>query len=324
MEFDLNADQHALTDAVRRFCTDRFPLEVARAAAGGFDRARWRELADLGVFSLTLPEASGGAGMRLIDQVLVMEELGRALVPGPLVATCLAAGLIEGVAEGDVVVALAERVEGAPILIEHLGSADIVVVLNDDSLERLDPGALDGQSLANLLDPTTPMVRLDALPAGERIGSADDAAEWRRRGSLLTAGMLLGLASATTALAADYAKDRHQFGRPIGSFQAIKHILADMFARAEVARAAVYAAGVIAGERDGDVDRAIAGARVLAGQAAIENGRSCIQVHGGVGYTWEADPHLFLKRALLHDTQIGSVAESAERLADRLVEAVQG
>ncbi|MER3452643.1 MAG: acyl-CoA dehydrogenase, partial [Acidimicrobiia bacterium] len=114
-------------------------------------------------------------------------------------------------------------------------------------------------------------------------------------------------------MAVAYAKERVQFGRPIGSFQAVKHACADMLVRVEVARSAVYAAGVTCDTPDvGDPRRAVASAKTAAGEAAIENGKAAIQVHGGMGFTWDVDAHLYLKRAWLLDTHFGSTGENAE------------
>jgi alkylation response protein AidB-like acyl-CoA dehydrogenase len=306
VDFDLDADQQALQETTRRFAAARYPMDVVRGQGAGLDRDRWRDLARLGVFD---------GGLDPVDVVLAFEELGRALVPGPLTASALAGAMVKGVASGDVVVTLVERAERAdgPVLVEHGAAADVVLVLDGDGVHRVDASALGGRPVANPLDPTTPLTLVERLPAGEPLAGPEVAAAWRRTGSLLTAALLLGIAGATTDVAVAYARHRHQFGRPIGSFQAVKHLLADMFARAEVARASVHAAGILA-----DDERAVAGARVLAGGAALDNARSCIQVHGGVGFTWEADPHLYLKRALLHDTQLGSVDEAAETVARHL------
>jgi hypothetical protein len=286
-------------------------MAVVREHGRGFDRGRWRALADLGVFA-------GDLGVT--DTVLVFEELGRALVPGPLVAATLAGPLVKGVAQGDCVVSLVDRA-AEPALISYGSVADVVLVVDDGGIARVEAAALAATPVTNPLDPTTPMTRVACLPVGDHIAGPEVAASWRLTGSLLSAALLLGMAGATTDLATAYAHARHQFGRPIGSFQAVKHLLADMFARAEVARAGVYAAGVVAGQDEtcpAAVERAVAAARVLAGRAALDNARSCIQVHGGIGYTWEADPHLYLKRALLADTELGSVDEAAEIVADHL------
>jgi alkylation response protein AidB-like acyl-CoA dehydrogenase len=136
------------------------------------------------------------------------------------------------------------------------------------------------------------------------------------RGAVLTSAVQLGLAEGALELATAYAKERQQFGKVIGSFQAIKHLCADMVARVEVCRAAVYMAGVCLDDPEvGDPARAASVARVLANAASSDNGRDCVQVHGGMGYTWEVDAHLFVKRAWVLATAYGSSDEHADRLA---------
>jgi alkylation response protein AidB-like acyl-CoA dehydrogenase len=135
----------------------------------------------------------------------------------------------------------------------------------------------------------------------------------------LTAAQLVGIAAALTELAVAYAKERRQFGRPIGSFQAVKHILADMLVRAEVARAALHAAGCTLDDLSvGDPGRAVAGAKLLAGDAAVANGKAAVQVHGGMGYTWEVDVHLYLKRAVVLSSTFGTTDALAEAMAASL------
>jgi alkylation response protein AidB-like acyl-CoA dehydrogenase len=157
---------------------------------------------------------------------------------------------------------------------------------------------------------------LTALPAGRLLG---DAAVGRRmwfEGALLTAALQVGLAARLTEMAVDYAKTREQFGRPIGSFQAVKHLCADMFVRAELARVGVHAAAVTLDDAAATGgERAVAGAKLLADEAATVNGRSCVQVHGGMGFTWEVPVHFFLKRAWMHATEFGTAEDHAEDLA---------
>ena len=151
------------------------------------------------------------------------------------------------------------------------------------------------------------MHRVDALPHGAQVGGRGGGRPLATDGAALTAAaQLLGIAEATTDLAVAYAKERKQFDRPIGSFQAVKHMLADMLVRAEVARAAVYAAGVTARRsRRSAMRRAPSPtAKVMAGEAAVKNGKACVQVHGGMGFTWEVDAHLYLKRAWVLDTVV--------------------
>lgn len=321
MDFELSDDQTALRDGVRAFCEGRFPMEVVRGLAdgGGVDRDRWVELAGLGVFSLRLPESDGGVGLGCADAVLVFEELGRALVPGPLVWTHLAAGLVPGAAEGAVVVGGMERDDPSG-LVEHPGGCDRLLVLDDDGVWLVDTAELALAPVAAPLDPLTPVARLRApLPQGERLAGAGGAAALRRQGAALAAAQLLGIAEAATDLAVAYARERVQFGRPIGAFQALKHLMADMFIRTELARAAVYAAGVTLDDPVvGSVPRAVAAAKLTANEAAEATTKACIQVHGGMGYTWEVDAHLLLKRAYALAPAFASTDDCAEIVAAEL------
>ena len=321
MDLDPSDDQRELQEMIRRFSLDRFPADTVRdfAAPGHFDRTAWRELAELGTFGIALPESDGGVGLRWVDTVLVHEALGGALTPGPLLAATLAAGLVPGVLEGAVVPAVVERPNHGSALVEHLSVADVLLVVDAEGVSSIDPATLDAVLLAEPTDPATSVSLVRSLPTGTRIADADVAARWRVLGSLLASAQLVGNAEGSTALAVAYANEREQFGRLIGSFQGLKHLLDDCCARTEVARSALWAAGVLVDEPEaGDLRRAVAGARVLAGRAAAENGKTCVQVHGGMGFTWEVDAHLFLKRAWVLETAFGSVDEAAEIVAASL------
>ncbi len=329
MDFELTELQVDLAQGVRRLCEGRFPLEQVRLVESAdrvVDRAGWRQLGEAGVFNLCLAEAAGGVGLGLADAALVFEELGRALVPGPLVASHLAAGLIDGADDGSVVVGLVERPDPAvpasgvhPVVIEHLGDLDVLLVLSATGISSVDPELLGATRLNRPMDPLTPVWTVPALPEGTPVAGPEIAAWWRRDGAVLTAALQLGSAAWTTELAVGYAKQRRQFGRPIGGFQAIKHLCADMAVRTEVARCAVHAAAVTVDQPDvGDPLVAAAGAKLLADEAAVTNGRSCIQVHGGMGFTWEVPAHLAYKRARVLATQFGTETELAESLAESL------
>lgn len=318
MDFELSDDQVALTDGVRTFCAGRFPIDVVRAAeaTGGVDRGRWTEAAELGVFSLRLPEADGGVGLGTADAVLAFEELGRALVPGPLVWTHLAAGLIDGAADGTTLVTGLHR-DDASRFVEHPDVVDVVLVEDGEGLWRVDRSALDLTPVAVPLDPLTPVARAAAIPQGELLVDRAGTDALLLVGAALTSALHLGISVAATELSVAFAKERVQFDRPIGQFQALKHIMADMLTRSEVARGAVYAAGVTVDDPViGSVERAVGAARITAGEAAIENGKAAVQVHGGMGYTWEVDAHLLLKRAYALEPSFGDHDEWAERLAD--------
>jgi alkylation response protein AidB-like acyl-CoA dehydrogenase len=327
MDFELTEFQTDLAEGVRRLCEGQFGLEQVRAlelADKVIDRKGWQQLGEAGVFNLCLAEEAGGVGLGLAEASLVFEELGRALVPGPLVATHLAAGLVDGADDGSIVVGLVEdrgpsTTRALPLIIEHLDDLDVLLVLSDGGIASLDPRALEATKLERPMDPLTPVWAITSLPAGTPIAGPEIAEWWRRDGAVLTAALQVGMAGWTTELAVDYAKQRRQFGRPIGSFQAIKHICADMAVRTELARCAVQAAAVTVDQPDvGDATMAAFGAKLLADEAAMTNGRACIQVHGGMGFTWEIPAHLAYKRARVLATQFGDDDQLAESLAKSL------
>jgi len=318
VDLELSEDEAALQEGLRAFLSGRFPMEVVRASADGLDRGRWQELADTGVFGLRQPEDRGGVGLGVTEAVLAFEELGRALVPGPVLATHLAAGLVDGAADGTTVVGLVER-PAVVTLVEHLDALDVLLAIDTEGIWTIDLDGLDAEPVARPLDPLTPLHRVAELPQGELLAPEDVAGEWAQVGAALTAGTLLGIAARTTEVAVAYAKEREQFGKPIGSFQAVKHLCADMLTRAELARGIVYAAAVtMDGRGVDDPARLLHAAKIAAGDAAKANGKSCIQVHGGMGFTHEVDAHLFFKRSVLLDTWFGSVDDHAEAVAEAL------
>jgi alkylation response protein AidB-like acyl-CoA dehydrogenase len=333
MDFRIGDDQRELAEGIRSVVAGRLPLERVRTREGAervADEADWSALGETGVFSLTLPEPAG-TGLGLADATVVFEELGRTLVPGPLVGTFLAAAAdaVEGAAEGRVQVGTVCTGRPGPVLVEHLGAVDALLVVAPDGPPQLLAPAPSGgaRRLTHALDPLTPMWQLDSLPFGGSL--PDDGGRFWRDGTLLTAALQVGHAAAVLDLAVAYAKERQQFGKPIGSFQAIKHMCADMLVRAEVARAAVHAAACLADAPDvaateaavagctrGQLlERSVSGAKLLADEAAIANARAAIQVHGGMGFTWELPLHLHLKRSRVLATTFGPPAERAAALA---------
>jgi alkylation response protein AidB-like acyl-CoA dehydrogenase len=340
MDFEPTDDQVALRTELRRFLAERVTPEARRAIMdrpGAVDRDLWRALGGMGTFALTLPEDAGGVGLGLADATLVFEELGRAAVPGPLIGTFMAARLAaDGVevagraAAGEAVVGLTPA--GSPAFVEHLDALDALLVVGDGGVTPIEPPT-GGRPVARPLDPLTPVHVLDDLPVGRPLpGGAALAGQVRAEAGLLAAALQVGLADGAVALATSYAGQRTQFGRVIGSFQAVKHRLADAQVGVEVARAAVQAAGVeiddAAAVDDADAGgdpaaahrarRAVDVARIVASRSADVATRACVQVHGGMGYTWELDAHLFLKRALVLDVGPGTPDEAVASLAAAL------
>jgi len=293
VDLDLSDDQVALRDGIASMLTARVPMERVR---NGFDRALFDDLAEAGVFSLRAD------GFSWSDCVVVFEQLGRFCVPGPLVTSLL---LGDGRIAGHVAAG------AAPIWIEHLYALDVLLVTRGGGLEIVDPEAVDAEPSPWPLDPCTPVARAEGLPVGT---PRSPELAWDLPGATLTAAFQLGLADRLTELAVDYAKERVQFDRPIGGFQAIKHVLADMLTRTEVARAAVYSAGAALDESQSGLPtgRLVYGAKVVAGDAAVANGKAATQVFGGMGFTWEVDVHLYLKRAWVLETHFGSSDRNAQ------------
>jgi len=324
VDFQLSEDQQALKEGVRNFCDGRVSADQLRELEKeAFDRALWGELAEMGVFGLRLAESEGGVGLGSADAVVVFEELGRCLAPGPLVWTHLLAGRVEGAASGECVVGGLDLLGegGGPVLVEHLAHIDTLVTLREEGVYRVAAADLEGSPIATPLDPFTPLHHVARLPDGERIADGATATQLRVEGAALASALMLGIAERTQELATEYAKGREQFNRPIGSFQAIKHILADMFVRQELARAAVYAAGATLDDPEvGSVTRAVSTAKLVAGEAAMKNSRSCVQVHGGMGYTWEMPVHYYLKRTWVLENVFGGVEEHALHVADAIGE----
>ena len=374
----MSQDQVALQEAVRAFGESRCSSETLHelAEAGGPTRQLWQELAEMGVFGLCVPEEQGGAGLGWVEAMVVFEELGRSLMPGPLAATFLAAQHLPEAASGEVVVTMLDA-EARPVMVEHPDFADTLAVIDGETVRTVDwsvESAGNGQENlagkngngpnrgeapdssedenADPLDPLTPVLRLDEAVFGELLeratqigdiagatGAADaessneaattkssgegdatsPAALWRLRGAALVAAQQLGIAAGATASAVTYAQERKQFDKPIGQFQAVKHLCSDMLTSVEVARAAVYFAGALLDDPAfGDTERAVSVARLMASEAANLCGRNCVQIHGGMGYTWEMDAHLYLKRAWVLDMTLTSPEEHAEIVARSL------
>lgn len=305
-------DQQLIADSIGSFLADRLPVSRLReegGRAGAIEREIWTDLADLGLFGMGLSEDEGGAGYGLPEEIVAARELGRVLASPSVLAQMAAVHLAAGeqraaLMAGKSRAAFAARGLSGDVLLFDGGEADHIVLLGGGASLHA-PDAFDWTD-AVPMDETLAVRRAPSslTPIGEHDAAAD-------RISLLLAAALSGMAHAATQLAVDYARQREQFGQPIGSFQAIKHSLADMRVRADGADTQTMVAAIHFdhGEHPG---REVAAARWLAGDAAIANARAGIQVHGGMGFTAECDAHLSLKRAHLF-AGLGSSRRAEER-----------
>jgi alkylation response protein AidB-like acyl-CoA dehydrogenase len=281
MDLTFGTELEALVAATAEWCREKMPLEASRA----LPPTLWGELDAMGWTAMTAP---GGMSLDHASEAMVFAELGRHLAPVALLSSAVAARWIGVYSK----VALA-LVEGSAARVFDFNGAEQALGKTEAGVGFASlPSGLKGEPG---LDLSVPMVRLDTVPAFAIVD--DRRAELHLQ--LLVAAFAVGCAEAACGMAAGYAQVREQFERPIGWFQAIKHICADMAVRTAAARSQLcFAAGALdAGDREAAFH--IAAARLLAGQAAIENGRANIQIHGGIGLTDEAYPHLCLKRAHL-------------------------
>lgn len=354
MHFAFTDQQNEFRDAVRQVLAKECTTDDLRAAfdTPGEGAARWDILAEMGVVGLTTPEDHGGLGLGLVDLVPLLEEAGRVALPEPLLeTTALAAPLLaelEGsgpgtstdvaawmgrIAAGTATAAVgpgpgAPGARGEAHPIAAAACADLLVLTargrgDEPEIHVVESRTISVTPVASL-DPTrclgvpnwepTAATRVaSGSPAGSAISRTAD------RAAVATAAELLGLADRMITLAAEYAKERRQFGKPIGSFQAVKHLLAGAQVKLEFARPVVYAAAwsLDAGEPTGS--RRASTAKAYASDAAVEAARVSLQVHGAIGYTWECDLHLFLKRAWALSEAWGSSAEHRAAVLASLV-----
>jgi 3-oxochol-4-en-24-oyl-CoA dehydrogenase len=322
MPIAISEEHRALAQSVADFLTHHQSRAAARSLLEAETDARpafWAELGGLGLLGLHVPEDLGGSGFGLAETLVVAEQMGRYLAPGPFVPTVItsavlaAAGpddlrkrLLPGLADGTVVGAAAlggevTYADGAAtgqagvVISGHL--ADVLLVpAGDDVLVVEKPaGGIHAEVPANL-DPSrrAARVRLDAAPATVLPGARGLLTDVARA---VLAAEAAGIAAETTEQAAEYAKIRQQFGRPIATFQAVKHHCANMLVAAELAIAAGWDAGRAGLDGGDQLSYTAAVAAVLASPAAVGNANLNIQVHGGIGFTWEHDAHLYLRRA---------------------------
>ncbi len=296
-----------------KLCTPA-DLRVSWDSEHGWSEERWRALAELGVTGLTAPGEQGGLGLGLVDLVLVLEEAGRAGLPEPLLDTvAVAVPLLAGapsdaardvsaewlprVTVGECALGVADPVR--PLVVAagtglHLVWRDgALLAVPADAAPTRERRSIDGAR--HLWELEEPGAEATVLAEGEAADALARSAAGR--GAVSAAAVLLGVADRLISMAAGYAKERVQFGRAIGSFQAVKHHLADALVRLEFARPVVYRAAWSLDEAELTAGRDASMAKAMASDAASLAARVALQVHGAIGYTWEHDLHLWMKRA---------------------------
>ena len=308
MRFAFTDDQKLFAEGLRDLLDKECTPAHVRAAwddGAGHDFTLWNHLAEMGVFGMLVPERAGGLGGTEVDLVLLLEELGRAAAPGPVLETAavVAPALGDGATVGTAVL------DGSPY-VPHAHVASLALV----------PGGLlrtDGASLT----------AVDAIDGGRRLFTVDgpvepydyDEALAFDRGALAAAAYLVGLSARMIDVAAEYARQREQYGRPIGVNQAVKHLLADALLKVEFAKPAVYRAAWSVAEGEPTRARDVSMAKAFASDAAYRSSRSAMQVHGAIGYTWEADLQLWMKKAWALQRAWGDATFHRRRVAEAVL-----
>ena len=351
MDFDLSEDQLALRDGARALLDDRASTTQVRRVAETperWDRDLWGAMVEQGWLGIAVPEAEGGVGYGPVELAVLLEEIGSHVAPAPFLPTVLALEIFRRVGDvravertlgGDVRACIAwskDRnavhaepadgewaLSGRPDPVPWASVADIALVVASDgdglALFGVDLDLLGRPAPEPAMDLTRPVawLVLDRTPAW-RLGGADLVRSLVDLGATATSLEMLGGASRVLDLAVEYAKERVQFGRPIGSFQAVKHRCADMLVDVEGMRSTSYWAAWCLAADDPDQSIAASTAKTWGSDASKRVMASALQVHGGIGFTWEHDLHLYLKRAQLDQLSFGDAVVHRERLAGLL------
>ena len=324
--------------------------ETAADAPRGYDNAVWSAMAEQGWLAIELPEDEGGLGMGMVELAVLCEEIGRRLVAAPFLPSIVALGALcgdearadagtkewrEALGQGDAVGCVAAapgprsltvsgtqgqvRLSGKTSPVAYAPSADVAVVLADGGVYGVDLRTEGRPEPLSAMDRTRELgvLAFDGTPA-RFLGDEAAADLLIDRAATLASAEMLGAADHVLALTVQYAKDRVQFGKPIGSFQAVKHMLADALVDVEGMRSTAYYAAWCAAAGDPERPLAASMAKAWCSDASRRVMAAGLQVHGGIGFTWEHDMHLYLKRAQLDQVSYGDAAAHRDRIATLL------
>ncbi|MBA2607637.1 MAG: acyl-CoA/acyl-ACP dehydrogenase [Actinobacteria bacterium] len=333
MELDLTEDQAFFAQTTRKFLAAECSITAVRALESsddGFDRDYWRRGCELGWTSMLVSEADGGGSLSdhgILDLVLVAEEMGAAVAPGPLVPVSVVASTISahgspaqkrtwlpGLLSGELIAAW---VSGDGAIVEAGAQADVFLVTVDGE-----------QRIVAAADATiSPLVGLDLVRRFARVEISADAGEPIGGDGERELQIAVALQSAETCgamqrifdVTLEYMADRYSFGRPLSSYQALKHRVADNKMHLEASHAIATAAARAIAEDAPDANEVVSAAKSYIGAIATELIQDCVQLHGGIGVTWEHDLHLYLRRATVNRATYGTPTEHRERIAATIV-----
>ena len=327
MEFDFNDEQREIKSTAREFLASRFKPEKVRELAESdnpYDDAIWKEMCELGWPGIAIAEEHGGQGLGVVELVILLEESGYALAPSPLISNAFAGALIQaagsdeqkskwlpGIASGEERGAAAFTEDQEPV-VGAAGGASVLVLNHGDGARIVEADAAKLERL-DLIDTTRAYFRATADGGDPMPGKIDGA---RDAGAVALAAELVGVAQRALEMATEYAKERQQFDRPIGAYQAVSHRLADMLWEVEEARSLTYYAAWCADAQPESLPLAASMAKARASDAANSVTHNAIQTFGGIGFTWEHDVHFVLKRARVAAQLLGTPGRHRERVAE--------
>ena len=323
MRFALTPEQEALRDTARRFLSERVHIRDAIGLPGAHDETLWKSIVEMGWLD--------GDGMTFVETTLIAEEAGRALMPGPFTSTLIAAEAVRAAAGQPPSGPCAVRLDAARVrFVRNRLRGDIASVPCAAVAEQILVTATTASGPAAFLVPATaatiePIESADLTRpgarvtfAGAKIETSFDAASlppMLDRARVLFAADAVGGAAKALEMAVAYAKDRVQFDRPIGSFQAVKHRAADAWRALEAARLATWYAAWAIEHGAGDASTAARAAKAMACDAFVRCAADSIQIHGGIGFTWEHDAHLYYRRALADQAMLGDATSQRDAIA---------
>ena len=328
MNFDYDDDQQAIKRTAHDLLVARFKPDVVRGLAEGerYDDAHWSELSELGWPGIFVDEEHGGQGLGTVELVILLEELGYTLAPVPFLSNA-AAGLalqhagsdeqrsqwLEGIATGEARGTVGRAQDGVAALVPDADSAAVIVLLEGGGATLHAAGDCEIEPVETI-DQTRRYARVTPNGAGEPLEGDVQAATDRM--AVAASAELVGIAQRVMEMAVDYARDRKQFDRPIGAYQAVAHRCADMLRETESARSTTLWAAWAAEAEPETLAMASSMAKALASDAGWDVTASALQVHGGIAFTWEHDLHFFLKRGKVDGSLFGSARWHRDRVAD--------
>ena len=327
MNFDLNDEQQEIKRTAHEFLAARFKPEKVRelSEADSYDDGLWKEISELGWPGIAISEEDGGQGLGMVELTVLLEESGYTCAPSPLLGTAGAALVISAagsdeqrsewlprLASGEATGSFGGFADGRSTIFCDLPRADVVVTFDGEGALLAPSSEVDFEPFKAI--DSTRSYGLVSEAAGERLpGDVDPG---RDRLAVAIAAELTGIAQRTLEMAVEYARERQQFGRPIGAYQAVSHRCAAMLLATEESRSLTYYAAWTADAEPESLPLAAAMAGARAGDAGWEVPASALQVFGGIGFTWEHDLQFWLKRGRVAGRMLGTPSDHRERVAD--------